>query len=106
MRMIPRLLALIVLAPALLSAGAQVRFEVASIHPSRPGLGPRDSRILFSGDSFDAEASTVDDLLEMLNNWQLHRVVGGPAWMTTDRYDIHAKAGRSVPLERSQRLCF
>jgi uncharacterized protein (TIGR03435 family) len=55
--------------------------------------------MVFSGDSFDAVASTVGDILDMLNGWQLHRVVGGPAWMTTDRYDIHAKAAGPIPPE-------
>lgn len=97
MRMVPRFLALIALVAALLTTSAQVRFEVASIRPSRPGAGPRDARLLFSGGSFDAEASTVGDLLDMLNGWQLDRVVGGPEWMRTDRYDIHAKADGPIP---------
>jgi uncharacterized protein (TIGR03435 family) len=75
----------------------QVRFEAASIRPSHPGAGPQDGRFSFSGDRFDAEAATVDDILEMLNNFQLYRVVGGPDWIRTDRYDIHATAGAPIP---------
>jgi uncharacterized protein (TIGR03435 family) len=85
--------------PGLSPAVAQVRFEVASIHPSRPGAGPQDGHSVFRGDRFDAEAYTVGDILDMLNGWQLHRVVGGPGWMTTDRFDIHAKAGAPIPPE-------
>jgi uncharacterized protein (TIGR03435 family) len=48
-------------------------------------------------DRFDTEAATVGDILDMLNGWQLERVVGGPDWMRTDRYDIHAKAGAPIP---------
>jgi uncharacterized protein (TIGR03435 family) len=86
------------LSPAL----AQVRFEVASIRPSRPGAGPRDRRSTFRGDRFDAEASTVGAILDMLNGWQLYRVAGGPAWMTTDRFDIHAKASAPIPPEEQR----
>jgi uncharacterized protein (TIGR03435 family) len=102
--MIPRLLAVIALAvPALLSpAIAQVRFEVASIHPSRPAASAQDARVSLGVDRFDAQASTVDDILEMLNGWQLYRVLGGPDWMRTDRYDIHAKAGAPIPSEERQ----
>lgn len=84
------------------TAIAQVRFEVASIHPSRPGASAQDARVSAGADRFDAEASTVDDILEMLNGWQLYRVVGGPDWMRTDRYDIHAKAGAAIPSEERQ----
>lgn len=79
------------------TAIAQVGFEVASIHPSRPGASARDGRVSLGADRFDAEAATVGDILDMLNGWQLARVVGGPDWMRTDRYDIHAKAGAPIP---------
>lgn len=96
-----RLLFAVVLAALACSlpVAAQVRFEVASIRPSRPGAGPQDGRSSFRADRFDAEAYTVRDILDMLNGWQLLRVVGGPAWMGTDRFDIHAKAGAPVPSE-------
>jgi uncharacterized protein (TIGR03435 family) len=96
---IPRFLAIIALVPGLLvPVSAQVRFDVASIHPSGPGASPQTARIIVNGNSFDAVASTVGDVLDMLNGWQLHRVVGGPAWMTTDRFDIHAKAETPIPV--------
>jgi uncharacterized protein (TIGR03435 family) len=100
MRRIPRLLAIIALMPALLTpAIAQTRYEVASIHPSRPGASPQSGRIVFLPDGFDAHDSTIRDILDMLNGWQLYRVLGGPDWMRTDRYDIHAKASGPVAKE-------
>jgi uncharacterized protein (TIGR03435 family) len=95
---VPVFAALLGLSPAI----AQARFEVASIHPSRPGAGPQDGRMSFRADRFDAEASTVGDILDMLNGWQLYRVTGGPAWMKTDRFDIQAKASAPVPPEERQ----
>jgi uncharacterized protein (TIGR03435 family) len=74
----------------------QVRFEVASIRPSQPGTA-EDARVRISGDRLEIHAYTVRDILDWLNGFQLHRVVGGPDWMGTDRYDIQAKANGSVP---------
>jgi uncharacterized protein (TIGR03435 family) len=90
----------------LLVAGAvlawpQVRFEVASIRPSQLGMTARDAHHTFRGDRFEAKAMTVSDFLDMLNGYQLYRVLGGPDWMRTDRYDVEAKADR--PLEAAER---
>ena len=99
--MIARFLAITVfsalagLSPAL----AQARFEVASIRPTWPGA-PKYGATVFRGDRFDAESTTVGDLLDMVNGWQLFRVVGGPPWMTTDRFEIHGRAGVAIPAEQ------
>ena len=82
-------------------AWPQVKFEVASIRPSEPGMTARDARHNLTGDRFEAKAMTVGDILDMLNGYQLFRVVGGPDWMRTDRYEIEAKAER--PLDAADR---
>jgi uncharacterized protein (TIGR03435 family) len=89
-----------------------VRYEVASIRPSSPEAGPKDSLISFGPDTyevgrapsnrFDVKASTVGDILDMLNGWQLFHVAGGPNWMRTDRYDIHARADAAIPPEKQR----
>lgn len=87
---------LLLTATAATPACPQARFEVASIRPSPPGATARDARMNFRGDRFEAKASTVRDILDMLNKWELFRVVGGPVWMRADRYDIEAKADREL----------
>jgi len=77
-------------------AQPQTGFEVASIRPSQPGVEPAGSRFSFRGDRFEAKAATVGDLLDMMVGFQLYRVIGGPSWMKTDRYDIVARADHEI----------
>ena len=84
------------------SQTAPAHFEVASIRPCQPGATARQAHFSPSfgvTDRFEAEAVTVGDILDMLNGWQFGRVLGGPAWMRTDRYDIHAKADTPISSE-------
>lgn len=90
-----RSLLLVVLAIA--PASAQPRFEVVSVKPSRPDATARDGRHTMRGDRLEITAATVNDILDMLNGWRLYRVVGGPAWIRTDRFDIIAKADDPIP---------
>jgi uncharacterized protein (TIGR03435 family) len=92
----------LLLATAALPAWPQVRFEVASIRSSQPGITVHDARHDFRGDRFQAQAMTIGDILDMLGGYQLFRVVGGPGWMRTDRYDIDAKAGQPLDVANRQ----
>ncbi len=74
---------------------ASPQFEVASIKPNKSGPGPQ--RIGFQpGGRFIATNVPVRDLISIaygqpqpLPNFQ---IIGGPGWMTSDRFDITAKA--------------
>jgi uncharacterized protein (TIGR03435 family) len=71
------------------------QFEVASIKPNKSGPGPQ--RIGFQpGGRFTAVNVPVRDLIALaygqpqpLPNFQ---IIGGPGWVTSDRFDITAKA--------------
>jgi uncharacterized protein (TIGR03435 family) len=91
-----KLRAILLLAIAAVPAWAQTRFEVSSVKPSRPGAAAQDPRFNMRGNRFEAIAATVGDILDMLNGFRLYRVVGGPAWMRTDRFDIVAKADQQI----------
>src|SRR5215831_17648266 len=69
-------------------AGAQ-QFEVASIKPSDP-----NGRVGWHDMAGQANYSgvTVKMLIQMAYNLRDFQVLGGPAWITSNRYDISAKA--------------
>jgi uncharacterized protein (TIGR03435 family) len=66
-------------------------FEVASVKPNKTG----DGRIMFGlqpGGRFNATNVTLRMLLRQAFNVQEFQIVGGPDWMTSDRFDVVAKA--------------
>ena len=80
---------------------AAPRFEVASIKLNKSGPGPM--RIgLQPGGRFTATNVPVRDLISLaygqpqpLANFQ---IIGGPGWITSDRFDVAAKGEGDVPL--------
>ena len=74
---------------------AQPQFEVASVKPNKSGPGPQ--RLGFApGGRFTVTNAPVKDLIAVaygtpqpLPNF---RVIGGPGWIETDRFDVTAKA--------------
>ena len=69
-------------------------FEVATIKPNNdPQAG---LRIDLSPSNFSATGGSVKDLIEFAYNVNSHdRVQGEPAWTSSRRFDIHAKASES-----------
>jgi uncharacterized protein (TIGR03435 family) len=70
-------------------------FIVATIKPSDPNKGA-EQRIGFgSGGSFEAKSLSLDELIEFaqnLNSFDVgQRMVGGPKWLGSARFDINAK---------------
>src|SRR5262245_50671441 len=68
-----------------------LKFEVASIKPNRSG----DGRIMIGmqpGGRFTATNVTVIQLIRNAYGLQAFQIVGGPDWLTTEHYDIAAKA--------------
>jgi uncharacterized protein (TIGR03435 family) len=73
------------------AAGADPpRFEAAAIHPHDPNL--RFTAMRIRGGELSIYGMTIRNLIWLA--WKLppERVVGGPKWLDSDRYDIQAKA--------------
>lgn len=78
------------------SAAAQPISYVASVKPNR-NVDARTFSEYFPGGRLTATAVTVRDLLRMAYRIQPYQLVGAPAWISTRRYDIEAKAEDGPP---------
>ncbi|MGA2650827.1 MAG: TIGR03435 family protein [Terracidiphilus sp.] len=72
--------------PAPMAADANPAFTVATVKPSDPrntnwSLGTR-------GTHFFTSNTNVDDLISFAYGIHAKQVVGGPAWFSTDKYDV------------------
>jgi uncharacterized protein (TIGR03435 family) len=88
--------------PAAMPADADPSFEVATIKPSRPDT-PGQS-ITVRGRTFNTLNQTVAGMMTFAYGLHPDQIVGGPAWMKSDRFDIQAEPeGTAMPAERHWR---
>lgn len=76
-------------------------FEVVSVKPNRSGFagGMEDLR---QGGQYTATNETMRQLVRSAYQLETFRIIGGPAWLDVDRFDIQAKAPSAAP--RSEML--
>jgi uncharacterized protein (TIGR03435 family) len=72
-----------------------LRFEVISVKKNLSG--DTSMRVRNPGDMFDATNIRIVDLIRTVYNVQSFQLVGGPAWLLSDRFDIRAKADKVYP---------
>ena len=75
------------------AAAAGQRFEVASIR--RNTSGDTNMRVRMPADRFEATNIQIRELIRIAYSFQSFQLAGGPEWLTTERYDIVAKADRA-----------
>src|SRR5260370_38858093 len=66
-------------------------FEVASVKPST-SLDPNISMNRAPGGGFEAVNVPLQMLVTFAHDVREHQLAGAPAWLGTERYDVHAKA--------------
>ena len=84
----------LVAAQVVKSDGPKPQFEVATVRPNKSGeqnasLGVRP------GGRVIGTNQTVRNLIRNAYNVQPYQLIGGPAWMDSDRFDIQAKAAEA-----------
>lgn len=75
--------------PKLMAADADPSFEVATIKPNDTNATSMQ-QLTLNGRNFQTRASSLEDLIAFSYEVQAKQIVGGPDWMSKDRYDIAA----------------
>jgi len=75
--------------PRPMPADADPVFEVATIKPSRPDARGGGTRV--QGGNVSALNMTLADLMRLVYDVHPQRILGAPAWSSTERYDITGK---------------
>jgi uncharacterized protein (TIGR03435 family) len=83
--------------PSTDATAAPAVFEVADIHMSkRTTNAPFFTGGVFRGGRYAVHNATMVDLIAAAYGVDNDKVLGGPAWLETDRYDVIAKASAST----------
>jgi uncharacterized protein (TIGR03435 family) len=77
---------------------ATLKFEVASVKPSQPGVNAGGIRPAPGGERYVATNLTLKQLIAVAYRISGDRVAG-PEWIDNNHYDMNAKAERSSTLE-------
>jgi uncharacterized protein (TIGR03435 family) len=67
-------------------------FSVASIKPN-DGRSPRSGTGIPPGGRFEGTNVTLQQLMKVAYDVRDVQIVGGPAWVKSDRFDVIARAG-------------
>ncbi|HEY7335929.1 MAG TPA: TIGR03435 family protein [Bryobacteraceae bacterium] len=79
-------------------------FEVASIKPHPDDGASRHYFQFLPGGRLHAADTWIKYVVEMAYDLKDYQVLGGPSWITSDRFDIEATAGDSGADEQRMRL--
>ena len=81
------------------SAGQRLSFEVASVRQNKSGLPISRGPMIQPGNRLVAQNVMARVLITTAYRLRHEQVVGGPAWLDTDLWDIEARARENASLE-------
>jgi uncharacterized protein (TIGR03435 family) len=86
------------LASVVWGQAATPAFDLADVHPSAKGGNQYMSGGVLRGARYDIRNATMLDLIQTAYSIDdTSKIVGGPNWLNTDRFDIAAKAPPAAP---------
>ena len=74
-------------------------FDIVDIHVSAKGVNPNMTGGFLRGGRYEIRKATMVDLIRTAYGVDADKVLGGPSWLETDRFDIAAKAPQSTSPE-------
>jgi uncharacterized protein (TIGR03435 family) len=78
---------------------ARLTFEVSSIKPAKPGQRGGGIKPMPGGQEYKAQAVTVKLMISLMYKIPMRQIMGAPAWLENDLYDVDAKADHSYNLD-------
>src|SRR5690242_3732691 len=78
---------------------SNLSFDVAVVKINRSGL-PGGFSEIHPGGRFTETNQTLRQIILDAYGIEGFRILGGPSWMGTDRFDVEGRAGRDVPREQ------
>jgi uncharacterized protein (TIGR03435 family) len=107
--LLQRYLALAIVLVAVSPLGSDIRaqslsthrpeFEVASIRRSEPGARPGGTFIPPGGERYTASNAYLKFLIQEAYHLQRDQITGGPSWISTDLYNLNAKAEQPCSID-------
>jgi hypothetical protein len=73
----------------------RLTFDVAAIHPSKPGVNGGGIKPLPNGTGYIVQNMTVKSMMTVIYRIPPGRIQGGPDWFSTAAFDLEAKAERT-----------
>lgn len=80
------------------------RFEVVSIHAARRADGGGGIKPMAGGVGYTAENIPVKLMISLMYKVPMRQIVGAPEWLTTERYDVQAKADGKYGIDELQAM--
>jgi bla regulator protein BlaR1 len=78
---------------------SHLSFEVASIKPSHANSLNALIKPYTGGDGYTVQNMPVKDMINVIYRVPRRQVIGGPDWISSERFDIEAKADRAYGLD-------
>jgi uncharacterized protein (TIGR03435 family) len=86
-------------APSAQTAGATPTFDIADVHVSPRSLRPNMQPGVLRAGRYQLLNATMVDLIRTAYNVDADKVLSGPSWLESDRFDVIAKAPPATPPE-------